>query len=96
MRRSTTKRPMVIDYDEGSLGPVLKKSSTSPDLSMIKQYTSISPQETVGYHLVDHGYGATPQHQIMREIPAAPPKTTEVRNNILSFFISFYLDSIIT
>ncbi|XP_026466466.1 transcription factor E2F2-like isoform X2 [Ctenocephalides felis] len=78
MRRSTTKRSMVTDYDDRSLGPVLKKSNASPDLSMVKQYTSISPQQTtVSYHLVDHGYGATPQHQIMRDIPVAPPKTTE-------------------
>lgn len=36
-----------------------------------------SPQP-ISYHLLDHGYGATPQHQIRREAPSAPPKTSEV------------------
>lgn len=38
-----------------------------------------SPSQPISYHLLDHGYGATPQHQIRREAPSAPPKTSEVR-----------------
>lgn len=37
-----------------------------------------SPGQPVSYHLLDHGYGATPQHQIRREALSAPPKTSEV------------------
>lgn len=37
-----------------------------------------SPSQPISYHLLDHGYGATPQHQIRREAPTAPPKTSEV------------------
>ncbi|XP_075981481.1 E2F transcription factor 1 [Anticarsia gemmatalis] len=36
-----------------------------------------SPSQPISYHLLDHGYGATPQHQIRREAPTAPPKTSE-------------------
>ncbi|XP_068628275.1 transcription factor E2F4 [Battus philenor] len=36
-----------------------------------------SPNQPISYHLLDHGYGATPQHQIRREAPTAPPKTSE-------------------
>ncbi|CAG5036375.1 unnamed protein product [Parnassius apollo] len=36
-----------------------------------------SPSQPISYHLLDHGYGATPQHQIRREAPSAPPKTSE-------------------
>ncbi|XP_026323414.1 transcription factor E2F2 [Hyposmocoma kahamanoa] len=36
-----------------------------------------SPGQPVSYHLLDHGYGATPQHQIRREAPSVPPKTSE-------------------
>ncbi|XP_053601772.1 transcription factor E2F2 [Plodia interpunctella] len=36
-----------------------------------------SPNQPISYHLLDHGYGATPQHQIRREAPSAPPKTSE-------------------
>ncbi|KAJ8733820.1 hypothetical protein PYW07_014371 [Mythimna separata] len=35
------------------------------------------PSQPISYHLLDHGYGATPQHQIRREAPTAPPKTSE-------------------
>jgi len=38
-----------------------------------------SPTHNVGYHLVDHEYGVTPQHQIMRDAPLTPPKISEVR-----------------
>lgn len=37
-----------------------------------------SPSQPISYHLLDHGYGATPQHQIRREALSAPPKTSEV------------------
>jgi hypothetical protein len=43
-----------------------------------------SPSQPISYHLLDHGYGATPQHQIRREAPSAPPKTSEVSCNILN------------
>ncbi|CAD0195276.1 unnamed protein product [Chrysodeixis includens] len=36
-----------------------------------------SPSQPISYHLLDHGYGATPKHQIRREAPTAPPKTSE-------------------
>ncbi|CAG9107194.1 unnamed protein product [Plutella xylostella] len=36
-----------------------------------------SPSQPISYHLLDHGYGATPQHQIRREALSAPPKTSE-------------------
>ncbi|KOB71051.1 Uncharacterized protein OBRU01_14874, partial [Operophtera brumata] len=36
-----------------------------------------SPSQPITYHLLDHGYGATPQHQIRREALTAPPKTSE-------------------
>ncbi|KAM3958295.1 transcription factor E2F5-like [Aphomia sociella] len=36
-----------------------------------------SPSQPISYHLLDHGYGATPQHQIRREAPSTPPKTSE-------------------
>jgi len=34
--------------------------------------TLISPSS---YHLLDHEYGQTPQHQIMRRPTTAPPRT---------------------
>lgn len=37
-----------------------------------------SPSQPISYHLLDHGYGATPKNQIRREAPTAPPKTSEV------------------
>lgn len=40
-----------------------------------------SPSQPISYHLLDHGYGATPQHQIRREAPTAPPKTSEVSHH---------------
>lgn len=36
--------------------------------------TTLSP---ASFHLLDHEYGQTPQHQIIRQ-PAAPPPRTEV------------------
>lgn len=44
-----------------------------------------SPSQPISYHLLDHGYGATPQHQIRREAPTAPPKTSEV--SFLEMFV---------
>lgn len=43
-----------------------------------------SPSQPITYHLLDHGYGATPQHQIRREALTAPPKTSEVSFNKFS------------
>lgn len=43
-----------------------------------------SPSQPITYHLLDHGYGATPQHQIRREALTAPPKTSEVSLTLLS------------
>lgn len=46
-----------------------------------------SPSQPISYHLLDHGYGATPQHQIRREALSAPPKTSEVRYKQYNYFL---------
>lgn len=50
-----------------------------------------SPSQPISYHLLDHGYGATPKHQIRREAPTAPPKTSEVSLSVFLLFLGGFL-----
>lgn len=45
-------------------------SVTTPDMTIIKQEDG--DLGATNMHLIDHGYGVTPQHQIMREPPVQP------------------------
>lgn len=47
------------------IGPV-----RTPDMTIIKEEDD--DLTTTNIHLIDHGYGVTPQHQIMREPPVQP------------------------
>ncbi|XP_063547384.1 transcription factor E2F2 [Cydia strobilella] len=55
-------------------GEVVVRVGASPSQTTL---LDDSPGQPISYHLLDHGYGATPQHQIRREAPSAPPKTSE-------------------
>lgn len=45
---------------------------TTPEMTVIKTEDNVS-----NIHLLDHGYGITPQHQIMREPPVQPARAPE-------------------
>ncbi|PZC87293.1 hypothetical protein B5X24_HaOG201529 [Helicoverpa armigera] len=58
---------------EGEAEVVVRATSSPSHTTLLDD----SPSQPISYHLLDHGYGATPQHQIRREAPTAPPKTSE-------------------
>lgn len=58
---------------EGEVEYARSGSSASPCITLLEG----SPSLIVNYHLLDHGYGATPQHQIRREAPTEPPRNSE-------------------
>ncbi|KAF5307778.1 hypothetical protein FQR65_LT06649 [Abscondita terminalis] len=62
MRRGV-RRPVVESPGGYSIIP----SISTPDTAIVKTEFTPSP------HLLDHGYGATPQNQIMSNIPSAAP-----------------------
>lgn len=67
------RRPAVL-YPEAAPSPQgLKQrmgSVRTPDMTIIKEEDDDLPATHI--HLIDHGYGVTPQHQIMREPPIQP------------------------
>lgn len=64
------RRPAMLCPEPAPSPRGLRRSVTStPDMTIIKE-EDLTP--TVHQHLIDHGYGVTPQHQIMREPPTAP------------------------
>ncbi|XP_039765387.1 transcription factor E2F2 isoform X1 [Pararge aegeria] len=58
---------------EGEAEVVVRVTASPSHTTLLED----SPSQPISYHLLDHGYGATPQHQIRREAPSAPPKTSE-------------------
>lgn len=84
------KRSASVDAEQASCNSIKKAATAgcrsvhkSPDYYK-KSHTNVrtqideSPTRAVGYHLVDHEYGVTPKHQIIRDDPLVPPKTSEV------------------
>lgn len=65
-RRPTMLCPESAGSPRGARHSV---TNTTPDMTIVK-VEDITP--TVHEHLIDHGYGVTPQHQIMREPPSVP------------------------
>lgn len=59
---------------EGEAEVVVRAGESPSQTTLLEN----SPSQPISYHLLDHGYGATPKHQIRREAPTAPPKTSEV------------------
>nr|AWK27026.1 E2F1 isoform X1 [Bombyx mori] len=58
---------------EGEAEVVVRAGESPSQTTLLEN----SPSQPISYHLLDHGYGATPKHQIRREAPTAPPKTSE-------------------
>ncbi|CAK1548662.1 unnamed protein product [Leptosia nina] len=58
---------------EGEAEVVVRVGASPSQTTLLED----SPSQPISYHLLDHGYGATPQHQIRREVLTAPPKTSE-------------------
>ncbi|KAL4705648.1 hypothetical protein ACJJTC_011210 [Scirpophaga incertulas] len=58
---------------EGEIEVVVRAGASPSQTKLLDD----SPSQPISYHLLDHGYGATPQHQIRREALTAPPKTSE-------------------
>lgn len=64
------RRPVALCPEPAASPRGARRSvSTTPDMTIVKQ-EDLTP--TVHQHLIDHGYGVTPQHQIMREPPTVP------------------------
>ncbi|XP_077293811.1 transcription factor E2F4-like [Arctopsyche grandis] len=83
------KRSASVDVERANCNTIKKATTAgcrsvheSPDYYR-KSHTDVrtqideSPTHAVGYHLVDHEYGVTPKHQIIRDDPLVPPKTSE-------------------
>lgn len=67
------RRPSVLCPEAAPSPKVFKHrmvSVTTPDMTIIKQEHDELAANNI--HLIDHGYGVTPQHQIMREPPMQP------------------------
>jgi hypothetical protein len=52
------------------------------EITVAQSHNGITLISPLSYHLLDHEYGQTPQHQIIRRPTAAPPRT-EVCSNIM-------------
>lgn len=68
------RRPAVLCPESASSPRGFKQrtgSVTTPDMTIVKQ------KDVSNIHLIDHGYGVTPQHQIMREPPVQPARAPE-------------------
>lgn len=67
------RRPAVLCSDAAPSPKGLKYRTgpvTTPDMTIIKEEEDDLASSNI--HLLDHGYGVTPQHQIMREPPIQP------------------------
>lgn len=67
------RRPAVLCQEPAPSPKGLKQRAgpvTTPDMTIIKEEADELAASNI--HLIDHGYGVTPQHQIMREPPMQP------------------------
>lgn len=66
------RRPAVLCQEPPSPKGLKHRagSVTTPDMTIIKEERD--DLNATNIHLIDHGYGVTPQHQIIREPPALP------------------------
>lgn len=70
------RRPAVLCQDPTPSPKGLKHRTgpvTTPDMTIVKE----EPDDLTASHLIDHGYGVTPQHQIIRQPPAPPIRPPE-------------------
>lgn len=49
--------------------------SNNGDIAVAQPHNGVTLISPLSYHLLDHEYGQTPQHQIIRRPNAAPPRT---------------------